>query len=245
MQAELAKIIEEAYGLFKTEPPATVGVCECDRCGWVEDPRDLLTLPLRGLADRLFCDYNWAANLDDQPAMAAGLWYLLPRMLELVAMGQGLSFSDPVLSLRRLTDINFRTVWPKPNIDLVDRFFDAYLLDQIHTGCAAEGGSWRSVNEMALPLVLAVLGGCDLDRLLRTFDSVADPVGALQIANLRGIWLQREKPPRFADHFLDHKPDAQLQLGAWLMRPEHARRIEAIRPLVHPDLAEMLLEALA
>lgn len=118
------EIIEDAYRVFRFAKPLTTGVCEhC--CMDADIEADFYgpaieELPLHYLQDWFFAAY-------DPNGLPKGIWgYLLPRILEVLAVEEEVAMVGTEVSLKRF-DTGNAANWSAEQWGVLDRFQRAYL----------------------------------------------------------------------------------------------------------------------
>ena len=124
-------IIEEAYRVFAYPTPTNIEVCEgC--CMYPEVEADFFNpaiedLPLHYLRDWFFAAY-------DPGGVSKGIWgYLLPRILEVLAVGQEVAMVGFEVSLNRFATGKAEN-WSAEEWQVLNRFQRAYLDREITFG---------------------------------------------------------------------------------------------------------------
>lgn len=247
MTPGLKTIVEEAYGVFGryelTTP--TLTVCHCNVCMTVETERELITTPLRKIPSNFLAEYtNSAHDWDDGP-VAREMRYFLPRYFELIANYDPPDNIGLDICLRRIGRGEWRSKWPVEEENIIDRFLDAFLVASLsRLGLVLWPVGWRLGFDLADVLTMIVTAGGNLDRALAAWDGAADPAAAIHMAALRDDVLTLNGQPCFDNPFLeDHREEAN-RIGAFLMRPEVDRRIEAaFFTVADPRLQQILSDA--
>lgn len=157
----LRAAVDAAYTAFQRyeAPHSTLDVClAC--CVDEATERELRRLPLRQLTARHFYEYNGSAKSSEQPADE--LLYFLPRMLELLALGEELHHSTE-LYLDRLGNCPADALSPKERA-AVDAFALAFFREGLgHTG--REPSPFDGANAFDI-LLMFHKGGVDVQPLL-------------------------------------------------------------------------------
>jgi len=117
-------IIEDAYSAFKGPKPVSTEVCtNCCMDPTIE--ADFFNPPIRELPIEYVRDWYFAAY--QPPGIAKETWtYLLPRILEILAMGEEVSSNGFAVSLNRFETGN-RANWTAKRWSVLDRFQRAFL----------------------------------------------------------------------------------------------------------------------
>lgn len=247
MTPELQSIVEEAYGVFSRYriDGRTITVCTCRVCCSEVDRAALITTPLRDISPRLLAEYtNSAHDWDDGP-VAREMRYLLPRYLELIALGTIPGY-DLDICLKRLSYSGWRTKWPDRETKVLDRFFGALADDRARVIDLAEWPvGWRLETAVESVLTLTVTAGGDLGNVLTRLDLAPDPAAAVHLAALRSEVLREASRTYMHSPFLERHEAEADRIGAFLIRPEVSRRIEAAFFAVEdPRLQQILSDGL-
>ena len=247
MSREIFDVVEEAYRIFA---PYTIGsalvVCRCPCCMTVETERELTRTPLRKIPSGLLAEYTNSAHGWDDGQIAREQRYFLPRYLELIAAGDPPDHMGLDICLRRLGEAGWRSKWPRSEIDVLERFFDALMgssvskLELVHWPAG-----WRLGLDLKDVLTLAVTAGADIGRVLGAWDKAADPAAALHMAALRrDIMIESGRTYLHSPYLEDH-PSTADEIGAFLMRPEVGARIEASFFAVEDPRLQQILSDMA
>jgi hypothetical protein len=248
MTPELQATVEQAYKLFAGYTVgSTLSVCNCNVCMTKETERELASTPLRDISSRLLAEYTNSAHTWDDDQIAREMRHFLPRYLELIA------FNDPPdnmgldICLRRLQYAEWRTKWPREQVELLDRYFDALTRSSL---LRLDLIRWKEGSSLAFDIAdlmtMIVTAHADIERVLTVWDTAPDPSAAVHMAALRAGVLQEVRRTYFHSAYLEGNYDAAAdRIGAFLMRPEVSRRIEAAFFLVDdPGLQKILSDAL-
>jgi hypothetical protein len=169
---------------------------------------------------------NSAHGWDD--TVANEMRYFLPRYLELIANGDIPDHTLPEKCLRRLAEAAWRTHWPEAEVEVLDQFFDAYIVDEAsHLSRHDTSGEWFVDFGFDQALLLAISAGADVDRLFAALWSVRDPAGAVHLAHQRMYAT--------ADEYR-LEPDVAAsyeRLHSLLFRPDATERISAAARSTH------------
>lgn len=247
MTPELAAIVEEAYRVFGRYKLAdTLTVCHCNVCMTADVERELIKMPLRQIPSLTLAEYtNSAHDWDDGP-VAREMRYFLPRYFELIAAYDPPDNIGLDICLRRIGRGGWRSKWPAEEEQLIDRFLDAFLVASLaRLDLARWPVGWRLDFDLADVLTMIVTADGDLDRALAAWDGAADPAAAIHMAALRSDVLTLNGRPCLDNPFLeDHRTEAD-KIGAFLMRDDVDRRIEAAFFMVSdPRLQQILSDAM-
>lgn len=246
---ELQTVIKDAYAVFAAyRLGVRLVVCNCPLCMSKASELRLASTPLRRIPAALLAEYTSSAHTWDDGQVADQLRYFLPRYLELIA---GNDPPDPIgqsICLRRLGEARWRQRWPPAECGVLERFFDALVAESLSRLDLVEWPvGWRLAFDFADVLTLAVTAGADVDRILVCWDAAADPPAAIHMAALRhDDMLQEHDRTYLHSPFLEDHRDAADRIGAFLLRPEVAARIEAVFFAVDdPRLQQILSDGLA
>jgi hypothetical protein len=243
MTPELADIIQEAYRVFAPyRPHETLTVCHCNSCMRVEEERLLLRTPLRKIPANLLAEYtNSAHDWNDGP-VAREMRYFLPRYFELIAANDPPDTMGIDICLRRLGRSGWREKWPVAEEHLIDRIFDAIVAASIcRIDLVRWPAGWRLDFDLADVLTMIVTAGGDIERVLAVWDAAGDPQAAIHMAALRADVLSTAARTCLHSTYLDHHQAAADAIGAFLMRPEVDRRLEAAFFTVADERLQKLL----
>ncbi|MCC7252882.1 hypothetical protein [Hyphomicrobium sp.] len=248
MTPELQAIVDEAYrvfGRYEITTP-TLTVCNCNCCMTVEIERELIKTPLREIPSDVLAEYTNSAHGWDDGPIAREMRYFLPRYLELIALDDPPDNMGIDICLRRLGYAKWREKWPDDEVQLLDRFLDAFLvasLDKIDLVVWPVG--WCLDFDLGDVLSMIVTAGGNLDRALAAWDGAADPAAAIHMAALRDDVLTLNGRPCFNNAFLEKHREEADRIGAFLMRPEVDQRLEAAFFAVEdPRLQQILSDAM-
>ena len=247
MTPELAAIVEEAYRVFgRYQLADTLTVCHCNVCMTVDVEHELIKTPLRQIPSLTLAEYtNSAHDWDDGP-VAREMRYFLPRYFELIAAYDPPDTIGLDICLRRIGRGGWRSKWPVEEEQLIDRFLDAFLVASLaRLDLALWPVGWRLDFDFADVLTMIVTADGNLDRALAAWDGAADPAAAIHMAALRSDVLTLNGRPCLDNPFLeDHRTEAD-KIGAFLMRDDVDRRIEAAFFMVSdPRLQQILSDAM-
>jgi hypothetical protein len=226
----LSRIVDDAYRIFEPYKIASgtrLTVCYCNCCMTSETEAALRETPLRSLSSALLSEYtNSAHGCDDY--ITREFRYFLPRYMELMAEGYipcGLGLE---CTFRRIEGVDWRNTWPSDEVRVIEDFFDALLFQHLQDVSLAEWpAGWFLETDISDVLVLVVRSNGDLDRVLRRLDSAPDPNAAIHMAAARRHIAWRNDAYRHDSAFLDRYQDQAAVIGAFLMRPEVDKRLEA------------------
>lgn len=248
MTPELRATIEDAYAVFGAyDLGGTLIVCNCNVCVSKENERQLIQTPLREIPAKLLAEYTNSAHGWDDVVVANEMRYFLPRYFELIAQGDPPDHMDLDICLRRLGHADWRDKWPDQEADVIDRFFDALIVSSLpQLGLARWPVGWRLSFDLTDVLTLIVTARGDIGRALAAWDAADDPAAAIHMAALRERLAFKDGCMRLCSAYLerDHTDEA-AHIGAFLIRPEVNRRIEAAFFSVEdPRLQQILSDAL-
>lgn len=127
----LDDVIAEAWRVFDLPTPRSTGVCKgC--CMDREIEADFLNHTARDLPDHYIRDWYFAVFADDLGYAQMG--WLLPRVMELLAIGREDFFSGQEVALSRLPQSGFPDRWPPQAVEIVRRFAHALLAQRVTDG---------------------------------------------------------------------------------------------------------------
>lgn len=247
MLPELKQVIADAYRLFASYSPGSpLVVCHCPVCMTPETAAALLSTPLREITSATLAEYTNSAHEWDDSIVSRQMRYFLPRYLELIAAGDPPDQIGLSACLRRIATAHWRQAWPVAEVSVLDRFFDAFAADNLrNTELWDWPVGWRLGFDFSNVLTLVVTAGGDIDRVLARWDREPDPPAVLHMAALRETIIEEHDRTYLQDAFLDNFPQEADRIGAFLLRPEVDRRIEAAANSVDDErLQAILIDAL-
>ena len=213
---KLIPYIEEAYRLFASysiTPPLTV--CDCGNCITDKEQKLLITTPLRELSRELIETYI-SAMFDNEDKAIVELRYFLPRMLELLSVGETL-YIDEGFSLSRC-HFERTHIWKEGEIAFMERFAKAFFEEVLEGECPhpySTAEDW---------LVCFGLSGLPIAPLLNSWLQQADKVMALYYFeeflthSFRSVGIAFKHT-----YFKDKRPELNEQITTWLTAP-HTQR---------------------
>ena len=221
----LRTVVDAACATFKHhEPPkGTLDVC-LGCCMDEELEREMRRMPLRQVTTRHFYEYNSSAKSREQPPEE--LLYFLPRMLELLALGEGLHHSTE-LYLDRLGNCPADALTPKERA-AVDAFALAFFREGLgHTG--REPSPFDGSNAFDI-LLMFHKGSVDVQPLLAHWlnDERPSAVQHYAEASYWDFWGKHEIQNAFAED----QPVFCETMKTWLLdagdRQRFAQKILAL-----------------
>ena len=231
MSADLHAVVEEAYAVFSPyRPVGRLTVCNCNVCMAVETEQELVRAPLREVPSALLAEYTSSAHGYDDGDIATELRYFLPRYFELIAANDPPDHIGLAQCLRRLGEASYRTKWPAREAEVIDRFFDAFLVaSTVQVDVEEWPAGWRPVFDITDAVAMALTAGADVERLIRALESAPDPGAAVHFASLRSRVRQVGSVPLFGSVYLeeDRYKEIAERLGSWLIGAPIRARIEA------------------
>jgi hypothetical protein len=248
MTPELKDIVEEAYRVFSGYTVRrTLTVCHCNCCMSVETEQDLLETPLREIPHELLAEYtNSAHDWDDGP-VAHQMRYFLPRYFELIALNSDPFDMDIDICLRRLAKAGWREKWPAREVEIIGRFFEALVASSVRRLDLAEWPvGWKLKFDLTDVLTMIITANGDLSRALAAWDGAGDPGAAIHMAAIRERVLQAGGRTYLHSAYLEDEFNAEADaIGAFLMRPEVDRRLEAaFFTVTEPRLQKLVSDAM-
>jgi hypothetical protein len=239
-QAKLEAIVEDAYRVFSRYPCAgSFVVCHCPSCMTEETEAELVRTPLRAIPSGLLAEYTNSAHGWDDDMILADMLYLLPRYLDLIAADDIPSQLGLAQCLNRLGSAKWRQKWLSDEIDVLDRFFDALIVERVEDLSLAEWPvGWCLADEIYDVLCLTVLSGGDIERVLRAWDAAPDPQAAIHMAAARKHLEIINGISRFSSPYLDDYTAAAVLIAQFLERPEVDERLAA----AYPKIADQRLQ---
>ena len=209
---KLIPYIEEAYRLFapyNISLPLTV--CDCGNCITEKEQKLLITTPLRELSRDLIETYI-SAMFDNEDKAIVELRYFLPRMLELLSVGETL-YIDEGFSLSRC-HFERTHIWKEGEIAFMECFAKAFFEEVLEGECThlySTAEDW---------LVCFGLSGLPIAPLLNSWLQQADKVMALYYFeeflthSFRSVGIAFKH-----SYFKDKHPELNEQITTWLMSP--------------------------
>ena len=244
MRDELRAAIENAYAVFPEMKWRGRNATVCFCCVSELNARDLAKTPRRELTADLVSAYLGSAHHVDEGSAAQEVRHFLPRILELLAQGEEVSMSGAECALIRLGrgalgwgDETYRDVWPKREVDAVDRFLRAYWLAVLSE--APELFQRRETGETLFhdhlaedALCMVARGGGDVAALLALWDRETTFAAALHVANLVSNAMARSWRPfplleegRLGNPHWEEQEDAMRIVVDWILRPAQCKRL--------------------
>jgi hypothetical protein len=166
----LSGLIEEAYQVFAYPKPRSMGVCE-ECCMDPKIEADFFNPSIRELPLHYVRDWYYTASLPKD--VAKGTWaYLLPRILEILAVGEHLCNMGIEFSLNRFDTGNPEN-WSATEWSVLDNFQRIFLRSQM------EQKRYRLDDIVCM----FRLGGWSIEGLLDQVASVPDPILARRLWN--------------------------------------------------------------
>lgn len=242
MNSEVSKAIEQAYRVFA---PYTIGsdlsVCDCPLCMNEATKIALINTPIREISAELLSQYT-ASGHGFSERVSQEFRHFLPRYFELLAKGESPCETDIDYCLSRLGQAQWRNSWPALEIETVECWFDAYARSVLAQHELVFNFTSPSTFTFESVLGLWVIGGADLDRLLRLWESADNVSAGLQIAAAR-IEGERTGHGRvvFDFPYLDGHPEAVAKIAVFLNSPAARGRItQALASTDDPRIRRIL-----
>lgn len=245
MNDELRAIVEEAYAVFSVyRIGGGLTVCNCNVCMDPATERELARTPLREIPSALLAEYTNSAHGYDEDQIATELRYFLPRYFELIANDDPPDSFGIDLCLTRLGEASYRTKWPRDEADVIDRYFDALLIDSTNRLDMDEWPvGWLPSFDLSDVVHMALTAGADVERLIDAMEKAPDPGAGLHLASLRRRVQQTGDDPVFHSSYLEDEKyrETAVRLGTWLTGRPVTERIErAFYAIDDPRVQEFL-----
>ena len=206
---KLTPYIEEAYTIFASYSITSfLTVCDCGNCITQEEIKLLVTTPLRELSRDLIDTYI-SAMFESEDKAIIELRYFLPRMLELLSVGETL-YIDEGFSLSRC-HFERTHIWKEEEIAFMERFAKAFF-DEV-----LEGESPHLYSSAEDWLVCFGLSGLSITPLLDSWLKQADKVKALY--DFQELLSDSLRPIGIVfkhSYFKDKRPELNEQITTWL-----------------------------
>ncbi|WOI44324.1 hypothetical protein [Acidovorax sp. BLS4] len=213
----LREAVDAVYAAFQRHGAPTQKLDVCTACCMDEAmEREMRRLPLRRITTRHFYEYNSSAKGSEQPAEE--LLYFLPRMLELMALGEELHHSTE-LYLDRLGNCPANALSPQERAAV-----DAYALAFFHEGLGHAGrepSPFNGANAFDI-LLMFHKGGVDVQPLLAHWlnDERQSAVLRYAEASYWDFWGKNEIQNAFAED----QPQFREAMKAWMLDPGNRQR---------------------
>src|SRR5262249_9081342 len=148
--------------------------------------------------------YTGSAHDWDDGPVAREFRYFMPRYLELIALNDPPDTMGIDICLRRLGRSTWRETWPRQEQDIVDRFFDTFVVASLkRLDLALWPVGWRLKFDLADVLTMVVTAGGRLDRVLAAWEAAEDPAAAIHMAALRADVLETGDGAYFHSAYLE------------------------------------------
>jgi hypothetical protein len=245
-QSKLRAVVEDGYRVFSQYTCAgSFVVCHCPCCMTEETEAELVRTPLRVIPSWLLAEYTNSAHGWDDDMILADMLYLLPRYLDLIAADDVPSQLGLAQCLNQLGSAKWRQKWLSGEIDVLDRFFDALIVERVEDLSLAEWPvGWCLAGEIYEVLCLTVLSGGDIERVLRAWDAAPDPQAAIHMAAARKHLEIIHGISRFSSAYLDNYTAEAVLIAQFLERPGVDERLEAAYPnIADPRLQKIVSDA--
>jgi hypothetical protein len=211
LSAAMRDAVERLYSVFKpyAAPQHMLDVCtHCCMDAALEV--EMRRLPLRQLTAKHFYEYNTSAKGAEQPVNE--IKYLLPRMLELLALDADLHHSIE-LSLQRLGNCHDGAIFPD-ELTAIHAFARCYFAERLGQH------AWQAPSEamQSDPLELLLMfyiGGLEITALLDQWLVDERPTAALHYVDTtyRNFWRSCEIENAFATE----RPRYRQQMSDWIL----------------------------
>lgn len=244
MRDELHAAIENAYAVFPEMKwrGRNATVCKC--CVSDLNARDLARTDRRDLDADLISEYLGSAHHVDEGSAAQEVRHFLPRIFELVAIGEETSLSGNECALIRLGkgalgwgDETYRDVWNRREVEAVDRFLRALWRDVLdETPELFERPETREIlfsdHRAEETLCMVAKAGGDVPGLLALWDEDTSFAAALHVANLVSNAMGRSWRPAalleeggLGNPHWEDQPAIVKLIVDWLCRPAQCKRL--------------------
>lgn len=233
--ARLQTAVSTAYSVFGRYPlHAPLLVCRCNSCVSDQDAHDLLTTPLHTISSALLAEYTNSAHGYDFEGIETQFKYLLPRYLELIALGEPPHQHSSSITLSRLGDARYRERWRQTEIEAIDEFF-AGLVDAFLGRLPFRQNFWPKAGffDFFSVIDLIVNSRGDIQTTLEIWEAHADPIAALYAAYARARLIRHDGEGWvYQAMFYNHSEDGYYQavarrLAEWMLSERWTKRIEA------------------
>ena len=218
-QSRLFAVVEEAYPVFgrRPTPPHVLDVClHC--CVSDEVEQRLRLLPLKQVPAKYLYEYNGSAMSEIQNAREVG--YFLPRMLELLAIGDEIHHSIEI-SLDRLGRCP-KDSWTEAETAVLDRFAKAYFDVVLRTGPLGGDRHRILVDDPLSVLLMFDIAGLDIGPLLELWLNCEHPYATVQY--VENTYWDFWEDGDYKNAFASDRPEFRRRIREWLTAPEHRRR---------------------
>jgi hypothetical protein len=212
----LAQAVTQVYAAFSHyhAPTNTLDVC----LGCCMDPaleKQMRTWPLRELGVKHFYQYNTTALSPEQPVDE--IKYLLPRLLELTALGAEVHHGLE-LNLKRVGNCPASAFSPAEHAALA-QFAHALLGEQLQCNpWEYYGANQEYKNRSTFELLLMCeVGGIAIEPLLAQWLSSTAQNATLQYAN--AVFWEFLETRSISATFAQDRPTFQASMAAWLHSP--------------------------
>jgi hypothetical protein len=247
LSPNLRAMIVEAYIMFSGQSIGfPLGVCNCNVCCSAEHERLLMNTQLRQISSSLLSEYTNSAHGYDEPADGHVLRHFLPRYLELIALNDPPHYGDLQHCLARLGQANYRLAWAPLEVDLLDRYFDALLVDKLADLSLSE---WPVGFRLRYPikalLEMIVIAGGNIHRIFDAWTKAADPGAAVHLAGLASEVTTKDGKIILFSHLLDEHLASSWAIGQFVCNNQTVGRLErAFFTLAdRPELQRIVSEA--
>jgi len=237
----LAQSVERSYEVFAGYGlGAPIIHCDCPVCMSKEIADALSVLPLREISASLLAEYTNSAHGYDRETIEPEFKHFLPRYLDLIAHCRPPTHLDLVTCLSRLH--GYRTFWPKPEVDAVNGFFDAFVEASLfQTRLLKWPVGHRLEFDMGEVLAMIVTAGGDFQSALAVIDAGPDPEVGLHMASMRLELDLTDLAPGCGGGTREEFASASQLIGAWLQREAVSQRILTASGLLkNPDYDDIL-----
>lgn len=218
----LRDAVAQVYATFRGGEALAGPLDVCTYCCCpAEVERELREWPRRRLTARHFYQYNDSAKSEVQPVPE--LRHLLPRLLELVALGEEIHHSTE-LFLDRLGRCPEGT-WSTKERQVLDAFAAAYF-----EGVLREDALRRFDGPLDI-LLMFDIGGFDVAPLLDAWLACEDPRATALF--VEATYFHFWECTDYVNAFATNRPAFRAQLRAWILEP--ANRLRFAEKLLASD----------
>ena len=195
----------------------------------------LLTTPVKRIKFTLLCEYTWSANGRDDLAYSADEYrHFLPRYFDFIAHGHFPCHGNWEVIFRQLGALKYREHWPQNEVDVVDEFFAALLMQYLsrplkwsktHHG---EDVCWSEVDDI---LCMSAYGGASNALLFSEWERSGDESTTHHAACLIKDCVRNDELGFGRDclpnSFWSYSSEQALEIRLWLFGTASMQRLDA------------------